>query len=95
MSWTANVKVDPPQRSKAPPALAYLGSLLHMVHLGASSDDLWHSTYDGTNWTANVKVDPPQRSKAAPALAYFGGDGLLHMVHVGASSDDLWHSTWS
>jgi hypothetical protein len=47
MSWTANVKVDPPQRSKAPPALAWFGGdgLLHMVHLGASSDDLWHSTW--------------------------------------------------
>jgi hypothetical protein len=91
------VKVDPPQRSSAAPALAAIpGFRLHMVHLGASTDDLWHSTYDGTNWTPNVKVDPPQRSQAAPALAAMPTvGGGLHMVHLGASTDDLWHSIWS
>ena len=35
------------QKSKAPPALAVFDGLLHMVHLGDSSNDIWHSTFDG------------------------------------------------
>jgi hypothetical protein len=88
--WTDNVRI-PDQRSKAPPALATRGSLLHMVHLGAGSNDLWHSTYDGGSWTENVRI-PDQQSKASPALAAYGG--RLHMVHLGEGSNDLWHSTY-
>jgi hypothetical protein len=62
-----------------------------MVHVGDTTDELWHSTYrDGTDWTQNAKVDPSQRSWAAPALAAFGGQ--LHMVHhLDGISDDLVH----
>jgi hypothetical protein len=96
LTWTPNVKI-PNQKSKASPALAAFGAHLHMVHLGDSSNDLWHSSFDGANWTPNIKI-PNQQSKASPALAVFGG--RLHMVHLGNSSNDLWHSsfdgtTWS
>ena len=38
MSWTPNKQI-PPQRSQAAPALAAFDGGLHMVHLGAGSDD--------------------------------------------------------
>ena len=61
-----------------------------MVHLGESSNDIWHSTFDGNSWSPNVRI-PNQQSWASPALALYGG--LLHMVHLGDSSKDIWHST--
>jgi hypothetical protein len=40
--WTPNVRI-PDQTSKASPALAAFQGRLHMVHLGDSSNDIWHS----------------------------------------------------
>jgi hypothetical protein len=78
--------------SKASPALAAFGEELHMVHLGDSSNEIWHSrSTDRRTWAEEVRVNG-QLSKAAPALAPFGGE--LHMVHLGDSSNDIWHS-WS
>ena len=85
-------KLIPDQKSKAAPALAATPGVLHMVHLGNSSNDLWHSTFDGSPWTTNVKI-PDQKSKASPALAFF--NGAIHMVHLGNSSNDLWHSVFN
>jgi hypothetical protein len=90
--WIPNVPI-PNQKSKAAPALAALGNALHMVHLGDSSNDIWHSILDpatGT-WTEDVKI-PGQKSKAAPTLALF--QGRVHMVHLGDSSNDIWHSSF-
>jgi hypothetical protein len=46
MAWTPNVRISN-QQSKASPALALYNVRLHMVHLGDSSNDIWHSTSDG------------------------------------------------
>jgi len=62
-----------------------------MVHLGDSSNNIWHSTFDGSNWTTNVKI-PSQLSKHAPSIVEFNGN--LHMVHLGDSSNNIWHSTF-
>jgi hypothetical protein len=62
-----------------------------MVHLGDSSNDLWHSIYDGSDWSPNERI-PNQSSKASPALAVLSGQ--LHMVHLGDSSNNLWHSIY-
>jgi len=49
--WTPNVRI-PDQTSKASPALAAFPGLqgipgtLHMVHLGDSSNQIWHFEYD-------------------------------------------------
>ena len=59
--------------------------------IGDSSNDLWHSVFNGTAWSANVKI-PGQQSKAPPALAFFGG--AIHMVHLGNTSNDLWHPVY-
>ena len=76
-TWSTNVRI-PGQQSKDTPALAEFGGQLHMVHLGDSSNDIWHSVFDGNNtWSTNVRI-PGQKSKVAPALAEFGGQ--LHMV---------------
>jgi hypothetical protein len=80
------------QLSKASPAVAILGSSLHLAHLGDSSNTIWHSsTVDGDDWSENVPI-PDQRSRATPALASF--DGKLHMVHLGDSSNSIWHSVF-
>ena len=92
MAWTPNVLI-PNQESKATPALAYggpEGPQLHMVHLGDSSNDIWHSTFDGNSWSRNVRI-PGQQSWASPALTHYGT--RLHMVHLGENSTDIWHST--
>src|SRR5215218_3930930 len=88
VGWTQNVVVSG-QLSKASPALAAFGDRLHMVHLGDSSNRIWHSEFDGGSWSANVPI-PDQLSKASPALAAFGD--RLHMVHLGDSSNRIWHS---
>ncbi len=88
--WTDNVLV-PDQKSKAPPALAEYGGLLHMVHLGDEENVIWHSTFNSYTWSPNVKI-PDQKSKAAPALAVYGG--LLHMVHLGDEENYIYHSTF-
>src|SRR5262249_22805812 len=89
-AWTPNTPISG-QESRATPALAEFGGLLHRVHLGRSSNDLWHSTFDGSGWSDNRKI-PGQKSKAPAALAAFGG--RLHIVHLGDSSNDIWHSTF-
>lgn len=89
MPWTSNVRTG--GKSKASPAIAEFSGLLHMVHIGDESNDLWHATFDGTSWSQEVRI-PDQRSKAAPALAVFGN--RLHMVHLGNSSNDIWHSSF-
>ncbi|MCA1655505.1 MAG: hypothetical protein LC635_03460 [Pseudonocardiaceae bacterium] len=63
MGWTRNIRI-PDQTSKASPALARLNNLLHMVHLGNTSNDIWHSTWNGSQWSRNVRI-PDQTSKAA------------------------------
>ena len=88
--WSPNVRIRN-QKSKAPSALASHGGFLHIVHLGDSSNNLWHSTWDGNSWSPNVKI-PKQKSKSHPALATHCGE--LHMVHAGNSSNNIWHSTW-
>jgi len=88
-TWTENVRITG-QKSKAPPALAVFQGVIHMVHLGDSSNDLWWSTSaDGVTWTTNTRI-PGQKSKATPALAVF--NNRLHMVHLGDSSNDIWWS---
>jgi hypothetical protein len=98
MSWTPNVRI-PDQLSKATPALSLFGGdRLHIVHLGDSSNMLWHSSTDGSvGWTRNLTI-PGQLSKAPPALSSLGNPGMtderLHLVHLGDSSNMLWHSIY-
>lgn len=76
--------------SRDTPAIAVFDSELHMVHIGRTSNDLWHSWRPfGGAWTADQRI-PNQQSRAAPALV--GWRGALHMVHIGTSSTDLWYS---
>ncbi|HEY5788383.1 MAG TPA: M12 family metallopeptidase [Microlunatus sp.] len=90
VDWPAGSKL-PGQSSQAAPALASVGGELHLLHLGESTQNIWHTwSTDGTTWTDNVAI-PNQSSKAPPALTGF--DGALHMVHLGDSSNDIWHSS--
>ena len=79
------------QSSKAPVALAVFQDRLHMVHIGKSSHNLYHSYFNGTEWSRELRI-PDQKSKAAPALGVFNNQ--LHMVHLGDNSNDVWHSMY-
>ena len=97
-TWTPNDRI-PDQLSWAGPALSpFEGDRMHMVHLGDSSNNLWHSSTDGSvGWTPNDRI-PRQLSKATPALTSLGESGMigeqLHMVHLDDSSNNLWHSVY-
>ena len=79
------------QSSKAKVALAVFQDRLHMVHIGKSSNNLYHSSFNGKEWSRELQI-PDQKSKAAPALGVYKNQ--LHMVHLGDSSNDLWHSMY-
>ncbi|BCW72422.1 M12 family metallopeptidase [Arthrobacter sp. NicSoilB8] len=93
--WSADVKIKD-QKSWATPALAVFDGELHMVHLGSSGSELWHTTFPpvgrlGQDWDPDIKIED-QKSQAAPALCQFGG--MLHMAYVGGNSAKMWHSTF-
>lgn len=76
------------QSTQTTPSLAlYLGQM-HLLHLGGSSNTIWHSI----NFAPNVAI-PDQSSRATPAMAVY--KGVLHMVHLGSGSERLWHTTYS
>ena len=70
--WTSDLQYWPPakqipnQFSKEEPALAVFNGKLHMVHLGKSSNDIWHSVFDGNSWTPNINTG--KKSWKTPAL---------------------------
>jgi hypothetical protein len=87
-------------RTRTVPAVAAQGDTLHVVHLGESSNDIWHArgtvsvARDGdvrVRWR-DEKLVGGQKSKASPAIAVF--NGRVHMVHLGDSSSSLWHSIY-
>jgi hypothetical protein len=78
LSWQDDSRTG--KTSKAPPALAKIRNLIHMIHIGGSSNDLWHSWFDGKTWSKDVRI-PGQKSKAAPALAGFC-DHLLRNLRL-------------
>jgi outer membrane protein assembly factor BamB len=93
--WLINAVITA-QLAKTSVSMAVFGDKLHMVHLGDSSNRIWHSTFDGEGWSENVVIEG-QLSKASPALAAFTdywGDGGLHMLHLGDKSNRIWHSTF-
>ncbi|MFN0301173.1 MAG: M12 family metallopeptidase [Burkholderiales bacterium] len=56
-TWRPDVEIAD-QRSKARVALGGLGNCLHMIHLGKSSDDMWHSTlFSLDNPNASLKCE--------------------------------------
>jgi hypothetical protein len=69
--WSRPVAI-PNQTSKTSSALALIQGQLHLIHLGQSSDELWHSTWNGTKWSDNVKINKQSRGRVALA-----GEGLL------------------
>lgn len=79
------------QRSHGGPALCAWQGRLHVVHQGDSSNQLWHSIYDGT-WRPNVQIE--NQSSAAGVGLSASGSGVV-TVHVGASSAALWDSVYS
>src|SRR6185295_12383786 len=69
-----------------PSELASHDGVLHMIHLGDTSNTIYHSTWDGSNWDQHEIRN--QKAKAACALA--SHQGLLHMVHLGDTSNTIY-----
>jgi hypothetical protein len=65
--WSNSTEI-PNQRSKTGPSLAVFDGVLHMVHLGDSSDDIWHSKFEAGAWTENQRIDIKSRG----IVAYVG-----------------------
>lgn len=91
MAWAQSRRIQN-QSSRLGPAQAVAGDHWHMVHTGQSSNDIWHTKFDGQSWSPNVRV-PDQKSHTQPAIAGLGGS--LYMVHLGDTSDDIWFSVWA
>ena len=89
MGWRDD-RIIPDQKARITPSIAAHDGLLHMVHLGDSSNDIWYSTFDGDNWTEDVRI-ANEKSWVGPTLAGFEG-GRLHMVHLGDGTHDIWHN---
>jgi hypothetical protein len=71
--WSDSTEI-PNQTSKTGPSLAVFDNRLHMVHLGNSSDDIWHSEFDGVKWTPNVRIG--LKSRGIVAFASSPSDSL-------------------
>jgi hypothetical protein len=85
------------QTSRATPALAVYNGVLHMVHLGSFTHEIWWSMYDGTSWRKYTGEPGDQKiqgqlSKSPPSLAVLGNK--LHMVHIGDGSNSIWWSSF-
>jgi hypothetical protein len=85
--------------TKTRPAVAVAGNTLHVLHLGESSNRIYHArgtlSFDSrgrvsATWTE--KRIGALLSRATPAVAIF--DNRLHMVHLGDDSTNLWHSVY-
>lgn len=48
----------PSELSNATSAMASHEGLLCPVHIGDSSNDIWHSVWDRTSWSPTVRVNP-------------------------------------
>ena len=57
MPWSPNVAIAD-QLSKATPGLASFDGGLRMVHLGDSSNKIWHSVFDGASWSPIADSHP-------------------------------------
>jgi hypothetical protein len=68
--WSAPV-VIPNQTSKDSPSLAVINGGLHLLHLGESSNNIWHSVYNGASWSPNQ----PTGSQSHGFVAFAGGAG--------------------
>ena len=79
------------QESKAFTAMANYNDRMHMVYLASTSDDFWHTYYDGIKWSTAAKI-PKYQSKAPAVLALY--EGKLHLVHQGLTANELWHSSY-
>ncbi len=95
--WRKPVKIDGPFSSQGPAIVSGYPDQLHMIHLGARSNDLWHMLF-GPNKKKNNRVEwfdeqrlLSEHSKHPVSVALF--QGCYHMVsHIG---DHFMHTTFS
>ena len=70
---------------------------LYAAWTGTDSDEqLWYSTFDGSNWAPPAQI--PGESSVGPSLAWFApanADGMLYAAWKGSGSDEtLWYSSF-
>ena len=93
--WTPDVKIG--QQSKDTPALARSGGVVHLAHLGESSNQVWHATYNGAAGKFRSNHQTNQLSRQQPALAAgaLGADPALILAHIGDESSRLYASRYN
>lgn len=89
----ADVSLIENQSTKTGVVLEMYAGHLHLLHLGSSSNNIWHSIFDWPRDTfgPNVRIEN-QSSQDTPSMAVF--KNVLHMVHRGSGSDNIWHTTY-
>lgn len=95
--WRRAVRIPGALTKESPTLVSGYPDQLHLIHLGKSSDNLWHMLY-GPNKTKNNSVEwfderrlLAEESKTPVAVALF--QGCYHMVSI--KGDNLMHTTFS
>ena len=95
--WRRPVPIPSALTKAAPTVVHGYPDQLHLIHLGKSSDDLWHMLY-GPNKKNNNTVEwfddrrlLNEHSKAPVDVTFF--QGCYHMVSI--RGDELMHTTFS
>jgi len=89
--WSSPVEI-PNQTSKTSPSLAVYNGRLHMLHLGETSNEIWHSIYDGAAWSPNQRIGA--QSAGAVAFAEGGLAVFLDQYQQGDGSYPILYSRY-
>jgi hypothetical protein len=84
--------------TKNTPAVATLGKTVYLAWTGSgSADDIWFSSYNGTDWSTQQVVEGSgwtAESSAAPALSV-DASGVLWLAWKGKTTNTISFSSWN
>ena len=83
--------VMPGLTQRGPVGFAAFRGVLHVVHRGQNTSNLWWNTAASSSWNVETQV-PNQSSGTQPVLGVVGND--LVMLHTGGSSAAMWASRY-
>jgi hypothetical protein len=87
--WSSPVEI-PNQTSQTSPSLALYTGSLHMLHLGETSNEIWHSTYNGATWSPNQRTG----AQSSGAVAFADG-GLAVFLDAYPQADGAYALLYS
>ncbi|BAY95893.1 glycosyl hydrolase, BNR repeat protein (plasmid) [Microchaete diplosiphon NIES-3275] len=90
--WSEDKKV-PNVGISGSPAVAVFNNKIYCFHEGSrSNQELWYTTFDGSNWENDQKV-PNVGISGSPAVAVF--NNKIYCFHEGSrSNQELWYTTF-